>query len=73
VIKGSKDSNSCPVSNENFSKILSSSGWALGQVTWAKMAKIYLTYDVTHKKPETQNQKNVFHCRLKCLPSLLWA
>ena len=25
------------VSDENFSEILWSSGWALGQVTWAKM------------------------------------
>jgi len=38
-IKGSKDSDSSIVSNENLSEILPSSGWALGQVTWAKMAK----------------------------------
>jgi len=37
LIKGSKDSDSNLVSNENFSKILWPSGWALGQVTWAKM------------------------------------
>jgi len=28
----------CLVSNENFSEILWSSGWTLGQTTWAKMA-----------------------------------
>jgi len=48
LIKGSKDSDSSQVSNENFSKMLWSSGLALGQVTSAKMAKIYLAYDVTH-------------------------
>jgi len=36
-IKGSKDSDSSLVSNENFSETLSSSGLALGQATWAKM------------------------------------
>jgi len=38
LIKGSKDSDSSLVSNENFSEILWLSGWALGQVTWVKMA-----------------------------------
>jgi len=38
-MKGSKDSDSSLVSNDNFSKILWPSGWALGQVTWAKMAQ----------------------------------
>jgi len=37
-IKGSKDSDSSLLSNKNFIKILWLSGWALGQVTWAKMA-----------------------------------
>jgi len=36
-IKGSKDLDSSLVSNENFSETLWPSGWALGQVTWAKM------------------------------------
>jgi len=36
-IKGSKDSDSSLVSNENFSEMLWPSGWALGQATWAKM------------------------------------
>jgi len=50
LIKGSKGSDS--------SKILPSGGWAPCQVTWAKMGpKTYLTYDVTHKRPETQIQK----------------
>jgi len=39
LIKGLKDSDSSLVSNENFSEILWSSNWALGQVTWARMAK----------------------------------
>jgi len=37
LIKGSKDSDI--VSNENFSKTLWPSGWALGQATWATMAQ----------------------------------
>jgi len=37
LIKGSKDSDSSLVSNENFSETLWPSGWALGQITWAKM------------------------------------
>jgi len=36
-----------------------------------KWPKTYFTYDVTHKKTETQNQKNCFHCTLEDLPSLL--
>jgi len=38
LIKGSKDLESNLVSNENFNEILRPSGWALGQVTRAKMA-----------------------------------
>jgi len=37
LIKGSKDSDSSLVSNQNLCEILWPSGWALGQVTWAKM------------------------------------
>ena len=33
-----QDSNFSLVSNKNLSEILPSSGWALGQITWAKMA-----------------------------------
>jgi len=36
LIKGSKDSDSSLISNENFSEIFWPSGWALGQATWAK-------------------------------------
>jgi len=71
LIKGSKDSDSSLVSNENFGEILLSSSWALGQVTRAKIAKTSLTYDVTHNKRETQNQKFLFHCKLEGLPNLL--
>jgi len=39
LIKGSKDSDLSLVSNDNFSKILRPSGWALGQATWVKMAQ----------------------------------
>jgi len=39
LIKGSKESDSSLVSNENFSKILWPSGWALAQATWTKMAQ----------------------------------
>jgi len=38
LIKGSKDLDLSLVSNDNFGEILWSSGWAVGQVTWAKMA-----------------------------------
>jgi len=36
-IKGSKDSDSSLVSNENFSETLLPSGWTLGQAIWVKM------------------------------------
>jgi len=54
LIKGSKASDSSLVYNENFSEKLWLSGWAFGQLTWAK---IYFTYDVIHKKSATPNQK----------------
>jgi len=37
LIKGSKDSDSSLVSNENFSETRWPSDWALGQATLAKM------------------------------------
>jgi len=37
LIKGTKDSDSSLVSNENVSEIVWPSGWALGHATWAKM------------------------------------
>jgi len=36
LIKGSKDSDSSLVSNENFSETLWLSGWALGQATMSQ-------------------------------------
>jgi len=30
-----------------------------------KWLKTYFTYDVTHKKNKTQNEKKIFLCRLK--------
>ena len=54
-----QDLDSSLVSNENFSEIFWLSGWALGQVMWPKMTKNYFTYDVTHKKSTTPNQKKI--------------
>jgi len=51
-----KDSGSSLVSIENLSKILPSASWAQVRYQQPKMAK-NLPYDVTHEKPETQNQK----------------
>jgi len=52
-IKGSKDSDSSLVSYENFSDILWPSGWALGQVKWAKM-----TQKLLHVWRHSQNIHN---------------
>jgi len=60
LIKGSKDSDLSLVFNENFSKTLWPSGWALGQATWAKMTQNYFTYDISHKKSAPPNQKNFY-------------
>ena len=65
LIKGSKDSDSSLVSNENFSEILCPSAWALGQATWAKMTQNYFTYDVTRKKSNTPQPKVNFECNLE--------
>jgi len=64
LIKGSKDSDSSLVSNENFSETLWPSGWALGQVTWAKM-----TLKLLHLWRQSQKiyspQPNIFfECNL---------
>jgi len=56
LIKGSKDSDSSLVSNENFSETLWPGGWALGQATWAKMAQKLLHF-WRHKISATPNQK----------------
>ena len=67
-IKGSKNSDSNLVSNENLTEILLSSRCVLGKVTWAKIPKTFLTYGITGKKHETQN---FLYCWLKDLQSLL--
>jgi len=38
---------------------------------WLKWPKNYFTYDVTHKKSATPNQKIFFNCRLEDFPNLL--
>ena len=60
-IKGSKDSNSSLVSNENFSKTLWPSSWALGQATWAKMTLKLLHLWRQSQKIRTPQPKNFFH------------
>jgi len=70
-IKGSKDLDSSLVSsNENLSKILPFSGWALGQVTWTKMAK-NLPHLWHHSQKKSKTKNVFFHCRFEDLPSLL--
>jgi len=59
-IKGSKDLDLSRVSNENFSKTLWPSGWALGQATWAKMTPKLLHLWCQPKKSSPPNQKNFF-------------
>jgi len=57
-IKGSKDSDSSLVSNENFSEILYPSGSALGQATWNKMAqKLLHLWRHSQKNSTPQPQK----------------
>ena len=51
--------------NENFSKIISSSGWAQSCTSNLKCPKTFLTYDVTYKKGKIQNQKNCIIADLK--------
>jgi len=67
-MKGSKDSDSSLVSNENFSEILWPSGWALGQVTWAKMTQKLLHLWRHSQKNATPNLKIFFECRLEDWP-----
>ena len=71
-IKGLKDSNLSLVGNVNFSKTLWLSGWALGQATWTKWPKNYLTHGVTHKKSATHNQKFFYIANYKTC-QVLWA
>ena len=39
--------------------------WAQVQMKWAKKTWNYFTYDITHKKSETQNQNFFFIADLK--------
>jgi len=59
-IKGSKDSDSSLVSNENFSETLLPSGWALGQATWAKMTLKLLHLWRQSQTNRTPRAKNFF-------------
>jgi len=58
-IKGSKNSDSSLVSNKRFSKMLWPSGWALGQVTWAKMAH-KLLHLWRHSQKICNTQQKIF-------------
>jgi len=60
LIKGSKDSDSSLVSNENFSEILWPSGWALGQATRAEMTLKLLHLWRYSQKATPPNQKTFF-------------
>jgi len=71
LIKGLKDSHSSLVSNENFSEIRWPSGWALGHVTWGKMARKLLHLWCHSQKICNPNQKIFFECRLEGWPSRL--
>jgi len=58
LIKGSQDLDLSLVSNENFSEKLWPSGWALGQVTWAKMTlKLLHLWRHSHKIRTSQTKK----------------
>jgi len=65
-IKGSKDSDSSLVANENFREILWPSSWALGQVIWANMAPKLLHLWRHSQKSATPKQK--IFCRLDDWP-----
>jgi len=67
-IKGSKDSDSSLVSNENFSEILWPSSWALGQATRAKMTPKLLHLWRHSQKICNPQPKNFFECNLEDCP-----
>jgi len=71
LFKGSKDSDSSLVSNQNYSEIFPSNGWALDQVTWAKMTIKLPRLWCHSQKTWNPKPKFFFHCRLEDLPSLL--
>jgi len=60
IIRSSKDLDSSLVSYENFSEILWPSGWALGQVAWAKMAQKLLHLWHHSQKSCNSQPKNLF-------------
>jgi len=67
LIKVLKGADSILVANENFSKVLMSSGWAQVRCQQPKMAK-NLPYLWHHsEKKQNPKPKNFFHCRLKRL------
>jgi len=59
-IKGSKDSDSSLVSNENFTETLWPSGWALGQAAWAKMT-LKLFHLWRHSQKTRTPQAKIFY------------
>jgi len=64
-IKGSKDSDSSLVSNENVSETLWPSGWTLGQATWAKMTlKLLHLWRHSQKTHTPQSKIFFFECNL---------
>jgi len=68
LIKGPKNSDPSVVSNKNFSELLWLSSWALGQVTWAKMAPKLLHF-WHHSQKIRKHQPNIFfRCRLEDWP-----
>jgi len=67
LIKGSKDSDSSLVSNKNFSETLWPSGWALGQVTWAKMALKLLHLWRHSQKVRNPQRKTLFRVQTRRL------
>jgi len=67
LIKGSKDSVSSLISNENFIEMLWPSGWALGQVTWAKMAQKLLHLWRHSQKICNPQPKNFFQVQSRRL------
>jgi len=71
LIKVSKDLDFSLVSNKSLSEILPSSSLGLGTNEVGQKGLKNSTYDVTHKKLQTQDQKCYFHCRCEDLPNLL--
>ena len=67
LIKSSKDSDSSLVSNQNFNEILWSSSWALGQVTWAKMANNLPQLWCHSQKNRNPKPKKIFSLQTKRL------